>query len=109
MCIRIADGDIERRTTQQVSQVAGVAEVPNDSGQVTQGWSTMFLVLQRRGHGGGLATVLLMHPARQTASSAVLPVVALDHKNGQAGADCTLPLMTKAMEASTASLGLPGP
>jgi hypothetical protein len=69
----------------RAGHVAGIAEVPDDVGQVAQGRAASFLVLQPRRQTGGLAAVLLMHPDRNAPSLRVPPVVALDRQDGKAG------------------------
>jgi len=83
--IRIADGHNERRTAQQAGHLAGIAEVPDDVGEVAQGRAALFLVLQPGRRGGGLAAVFLVHLDRDVPGWCVLPVVALDRQDAEAG------------------------
>ena len=83
--VRVADGHVERRATQQAGHVAGIAEVPDDAGEVAQGRAALFLVLQAWRQGGGLAAVFLVHPDREVPGWCVLPVIALDRQDRETG------------------------
>ena len=83
--VRVADGHVERRAAQQAGHVAGIAEVPDDAGEIAQGRAAFFLVLQPGRQGGGLAAVFLVHPDRNVPGWCALPVIALDRQDGDAG------------------------
>ena len=83
--VRVADGHVERRAAQQAGHVAGVAEVPEQAGEVAQCRAALLLVLQPGRRGGRLAAVLLVHPDRDAPGWCVLPVVAPDRQHGKPG------------------------
>jgi hypothetical protein len=53
VCVRVAGGHVERRAAQQACHVAGVAEVPDDVGEVAQAGPIMLRVLSAGSPGCG--------------------------------------------------------
>src|ERR1017187_2841150 len=83
--VRVAGGHAERRAAQQAGHVAGIAEVPQQPGEVAQRRTALFLVLPPGRRGRRLAAVLLMHAGRDVPGGRVLPVVTPDRQHGKPG------------------------